>query len=174
MTIPPNIGSYRNPTGRGEVSGVAGHQGPPPAVRLVPPWWEYPWQSSFNFNAFVQGLTLAASSRITAACSVTVPDGSLWVVRGVSIFVDSPTPTFNASYYLVFNGITQGSAFQTFGRTASNLEVPFPILQTGIGPGTLQIDIVNNSAAGPWTVGAAFTGWTTPKVIVDNVFGPQF
>ena len=172
--LPPGVRSYRNPTGTSEASGQAGQSARTFNARQLLPWWEYPWENSQNFNAFAQQLTLNPSSTITAACSYTVPDGALWVVRGVTIFVQSPDPTFNASWFLVFNNVTQGSAFQTFGRTATSVEVPFPLSQIGQGPGTLQINIVNNSGAGPWTVGAAFTGWTTPKVTVDNVFGPRY
>lgn len=179
-TIPPNIPGthYRNPPG-GPQGAVAG--GPPPApvpAQQLVPWWEYPYESSQNFNAFVQGLTLAAGAGNTTgtdpAVSFTVPDGYYWVVRGVTIFVISPDNTFNATWFLRANGTIQGSPFNTFGRIANSVEVPFPLVQVGKGPSILDIRIVNNAASGPWTVGAAFTGWVTPVVSVQQVFGTPY
>lgn len=152
---------------------------PPILVRSeavqVYPWWERPYQSSLNILPIAQGLVLAAGAgAMVQGPSIEVPNGYSWVIRGINIFAINTTANTNILYLLRFNQGILGNQYTTFGRVANSIEVPFPILEKGEGPGTLDVLIVNNNAFGPWTVGASFTGWFTPTVDARRVSGMNY
>lgn len=137
------------------------------------PWWERPPVGFQNVLTRSQGLALAGAIGATVqGPSFEVPSGYSWVIRGINIFVQSPTPAFNVQYILRVGQVTLGSPYGTFGRTADSVEVPFPILEYGVGPTTIDILIVNGSADA-WTVGASFTGWIAPTVNCNRTEASQ-
>lgn len=139
----------------------------------VYPWWERPPLGSLNYLA---GSVLTASLANVAATELVVaskqcPNGYVWCVRGINIFVSSPTAAFNVKYILRANGTPVGDPYVTFGRVANSLEVPFSILEQGAGPTLLQLVAVNVDTGGPWSVAGTFTGWFTPSILADATGG---
>lgn len=133
------------------------------AIQIFP-WWERPPKGFLNIWKKEQALALAGAVDATVqGPSIDVPAGYSWVIRGVNIFVQNPTASFKVKYILRAAQGALGDPYSTFGRVADSVEVPFPILEYGVGPTTIDILIVNESA-NAWTVGAAFSGWMAPTV----------
>lgn len=133
------------------------------AIQIFP-WWERPPKGFLNVWKKEQALVLAAAVGVTVlGPSVVVPAGYSWVLRGINIFVQNPTASFNVQYILRAAQSALGDPYSTFGRVADSVEVPFPILEYGVGPTTLDV-LITNLSANAWTVGAALSGWMAPTV----------
>jgi len=94
-------------------------------------------------------------------------------IAGVTIMVDAPLATLDITFTLRWNGgpVEGWDKLEPFPTAANALIIPFPgTLQT---PGNTLIDVLvtNNSAAGPWTVGASVAGWQWPRIDEDIAFG---
>lgn len=132
-------------------------------VDLIFPWWERPTNQSLDYQTpqIPQVLAAVAGTRLTIT-SFVVNQAYRWVLRGVNLFVDGPTPLFNVVWEVRFREGLLFDPIRFAGRNLANLEIPYPFAKRGAGPGTLDIVAVNQAATGPWTIAASLSGWVTP------------
>jgi hypothetical protein len=147
-----------------------------PRAAQVPPFWQFKPPEGIDFFFRTAG-TLAAGAGSTLILAPTprfriLPDYS-GVIAGVSIFVDTPLTTLDITFTLRWNGgpVQGWDQLEAFPVAANAIIIPFPgNLQV---PGGTDVDVLvtNNSAAGPWTVGATVTGWQWARINEDIAFG---
>lgn len=116
--------------------------------------------SGFTPNTF--SLPAGAGSSISPTQLVHTPArGYKPVVKLLTIFIDNPVNTFSVAWVLTVNGApVPGWTVTSFPRTASNLSIDFAGTVRDLPvDGVLGITILNLNAAGPWTVGAVYSGW---------------
>lgn len=147
-----------------------------PRAAQVPPFWQIKPPEGIDFYTKVGG-TLAAGAGSTVELLPSpqlriLPDYS-GVVAGVTIFVDTPTSSLDVTFQLLNNGApVQGwDQLEPFAVGANAILIPFPGTLQVPGGSNFSIRVINNSAAGPWTVGASITGWSWPKIAEDIAFG---
>lgn len=147
-----------------------------PRAAQVPPFWQIKPPEGIDFFAKMNGVLAAGAGQtltLTPSPLLRVLNDYSGVVAGVTIFIDTPLTTLNLTFALRINAApVQGwDKLEPFAVAANALIIPFPgTLQI---PGNTQLDVLvtNNSAAGPWTVGASITGWSWPKIAEDIAFG---
>jgi hypothetical protein len=140
-------------------------------VSLVFPWWERPTNQSLDFQTPQVPAVLAAvaGTRLLITTYVVNP-GYHWVLRGVNLFVDAPTPLFNVIWLVRFREAQLFDPLRFAGRNLANLEIPYSFAKRGAGPGTLDILAINQAATGPWTIAASVSGWVTPDTEVGLTY----
>lgn len=144
---------------------------------VVYPFWDRPPASATDF--FIQPLPFSLPAGPSAApvlipgASFQLPAQNEGVVRSVSIFVDAPTTALNVVWSLRINGqpVAGADALTTFPRSASNLSITFEYFKQVPVGALIELVVSNRSAAGPWTVGGNFAGWSWPMADRIRVFG---
>jgi len=138
-----------------------------PRVASIPPFWQFKPSFGLDFYFNTTGtLAAGAGSTVTlgGAPAVNITPDYEGVVAGVNIFVDAPTILINVVWQLRFNQspVPGWATLTTFPRAANSISIEFSgPLQ--VPPNTLvDVQVINNSAAGPWTVGVEVTGWSWP------------
>ena len=159
--IPADIGAPVS-LPRGSTAKVAG-----PPVSVVYPWWERPTNQSLDFaTQQVPAVLAAVVNTQLILTTFTVPSGYHWVIRGVNLFVDAPTPLLNVQWFVRFRQNSLFAPIRFAGRNLANLEIPYSFAKRGSGNGVLDILVQNFAATGPWTVAASLSGWITPDTEV--------
>lgn len=186
-TLPPDAAGFPRGVGYGEIEGAlvnprpygapAGQQAQPvPAVQVFPVWL-YPPQGARQFNTSGSG-TLAAGAGQTltiASVSYTAPQNWESVIRTFSLFVAAPTASLNVTWTILVNNapLSQGGGTYTpFPILATDLVQNADVVFRDIQPSAvLSVLITNNSAAGPWTVGAGLGGWSYDPGTKQRMYG---
>lgn len=147
-----------------------------PRAAQVPPFWQFKPPEGIDFFAKMTGTLAAGAGSIlvlTPSPLLRILPDYAGVVAGVTIFVNAPLATLDITFSLRNNGgpVQGWDQLEPFATAANAIIIPFPgTLQI---PGGSQLDVLvtNNSAAGPWDVGANIAGWSWSRVVEDIAFG---
>lgn len=166
-----NVGLLPAPPG----VGGSGQPLAPPARQILP-WWDFKPPGGQDFFAAEKAEVLPAVAGTTIAlpdARFQTPGEALAVVKAISIFIDNPTLLTDVDWtFRINDGPKQGwDRLTTFPRVATNLSIDFG--GTIICPqgALLTMTATNNAATGPWTVGAAFTGWYVSRSQLVQLYG---
>lgn len=148
--------------------------------RQVFPPWLYPLPQGNDFYIFtIVGaktavLPAVAGSNVISDALVIPPEAA-GAVRVMSIFVDAPTVLVNVDWILRINGApVPGWTFTTFPRVANNISIDFTgLVRIPLGA-VVDVQIVNRTAAGPWTVGTQFGGWYWSQRAGSSLYGDLY
>lgn len=142
----------------------------PPArmVQIYPPEI-YPIPSARDLFQIAKTLVLpagAASTVTSAAVELQLPTGNVAVIRVVEIFIDAPTALADIDFTLFINRapVAGFDRLSFFPRAASSLSKPFEGILRVPNGSFINMVATNRSAAGPWTVGMSFGGWSWPEL----------
>lgn len=127
----------------------------------------------FNVNAYNLALPAGAGSTVVLP-GFQVPQGQIGWLQETFLYVLTPDATINATWTVRIN--------QSPVPGFDNLIAPpglanFYLIGTDDMrvrlPNGCYVDVLitNNSAAGPWTVGAGLAGWYHPEVAERRAFG---
>lgn len=96
-------------------------------------------------------------------CTQVVPVGNLYVIRGVSIYIDNMLTTTNVTFSLLANGVGVAgwTNLKMFPRAAPFVGNNFESMIRGQGEVTLKM-VFSNIDGGSYKVGAALSGWLWP------------
>lgn len=148
--------------------------------RQVFPPWLYPLPQGNDFYIFTIGgaktaLLAAGAGQSVTSDALVIPPEAAGALRVMSIFIDAPTVLVNVDWILRINGApVPGWTFTTFPRVANNISIDFTGL-VRIPTGTVvDVQIVNRSAAGPWTVGVQFGGWYWSQRAGSALYGDLY
>jgi hypothetical protein len=171
--VAKRVGQTRAPNPKAEI----------PRVAQIPPFWQYkpPFGIDFYFNTTAV-LAAGAGSTVTLgrlAGGISQPlkitadyEG---VVASVNIFIDAPTTAIDVDWQLRFNQspVPGWSDLTTFPRSANSISIEFSGTLQVPGNTLIDVQVVNNAASGPWTVGVEVTGWSWPVQQRLWAFGGQ-
>lgn len=144
----------------------AGGLFPSPATRTIdfplPEVLPIPDAREFNPEGDVDTGAIEANISIPG-CSQIVPIGNLYVVRGISIYIDNMLTTTNVTFSLLANGVGVAgwTGLKMFPRVAPFVGNSFDAMIRGSGDVTLQM-VYSNLDGGAYKVGASFSGWLWP------------
>jgi len=146
-----------------------------PFSRMVfPPWvYKLPISQDFNVNVFSSTLGAGAGSVIVPA-SFQLPIGMVGYVQIMGLYIQSPTNLTDITFQLRLNqGPVSGWDNIQFPPGVANFVVQnFSDLQVRIPNGAeVDVNVTNNSAAGPWIVGAKVSGWYHPEIEEQRIYG---
>jgi len=142
----------------------------------VPPYWQLKPPEGIDFFAKMTGTLAAGAGSILVLAPSPVlrilPDYK-GVVAGVTIFINAPLATLDITFSLRINAApVQGwDQLESFATAANALIIPFPGTLQINGGSQLDVLVTNNSAAGPWDVGANIAGWSWARINEDIAFG---
>lgn len=158
--------TFARPTGPAEQA---------PLVRPVFPPWVYKLPMSKDFNRNVYTSVLAAGVGATVIpVSFDMPPSFVGFCQIFGIYALSPLATTDITFSLRINqGPVEGWENVTLPPGATNLTLQnFSDLQVRMPDAcTLDVIVTNNSAAGPWTVGAKIAGWYHPESEEQRIYG---
>lgn len=142
----------------------------------LPPWYVEPLASSNQFNLTANTASLAAVAGQTVfltGADLTVAAYNVGVIRGVTIFIDAPTALTVVQFALLVNGQAPAGfdRLQSFPRVATNISIGFDAQIRLTQGDVITLRATNVTAAGPWTVGMSYNGWTTPTRDIERIFG---
>jgi len=152
--------------------------GPAETSRLVrtifPPWvYKLPMSADYNRNVFSSALAAGAGSTVIPV-TFTLPETFVGYQQIFGVYILSPTALQDITFTLRINGgPVEGWDNIQFPPGVANFVVQnFADLQVRI-PNSGKVDVVvtNNSAAGPWTVGAKIAGWYHPESEGNRIYG---
>jgi hypothetical protein len=190
---PYDIRGWNRPSGAGSARGGASGSAPfgAPAgpsvergrtvltrVATLPPYWlqKPPVGTDVYFNETAALAAGAGSAVIFGAgppAQIALPQGAVGVVAYVTIFVDAPLATLDVIWTLLVNGapVPGWDRLRSFPRAANNLSIVYPgTVHLPLGA-RVTVRATNQSAAGPWTVGAEVGGWYWPQIDEQQAFG---
>jgi hypothetical protein len=146
-----------------------------PLVRnIYPPWvFKLPMSQDYNDNLFTSVLAAGAGNTVIPV-TFTLPPSFVGWEQIFGIYILTPTALTDITFTLRVNGgPVQGWDNIKFPPGAANFVVQnFADLQVRV-PNSGKVDVVvtNNSAAGPWTVGAKIAGWYHPETEERRIYG---
>lgn len=142
---------------------------------ISPPWvYKYPMSAAYNRNVFSSILAAGAGS-VVVPVEFTLPPTFVGWQQIFGIYVLSPTALTDITFTLRINGgpVEGWDNIQPPPGVANFIVQNFSDLNERVpNGGRIDVLVTNNSAAGPWTVGAKIAGWFTPESEEDRIFGP--
>lgn len=162
LNVPADLAS---PYGRGPATPNKG-PGLPQEVPIYLPE-NFPIPSAVEFNPLAKKTTAVAESGIDIGLILTIPERSLGILRGVSLYITNMLDTTNVTWSVLQNGavIPGYSNLSIFPRVAPFVSNGFDaFFRLGQGPVTV---VYNNIDGGTYTVGAALSGWFWPQSLGD-------
>lgn len=145
--LPPNLG----------VNGVIGRQ----LFLPLPEDSPIPTATEFNVLGSIQGTGIVAAKTAITGASFNVPEGSLGVIRNVSIYVTNMIATTSISWFLQIDnaGGPQGfNPLTMFPRVASSVSNSFDSKIRLTGPCNVAM-FYTQADGGINVIGASFGGW---------------
>lgn len=146
-----------------------------PFTRLIfpPSLYKLPRSRDFNRNVFSSVLAAVAGATVIPV-SFALPQNFVGWCQIFGLYVLTPTALTNITFALRVNqGPVEGWDNQQPPPGVANFFVQnFSDVQVPLGPGvTVDVIVTNNSAAGPWTVGAKIQGWYHSRQEEQRIYG---
>lgn len=153
---------------------------PTPAARSLqlplPEIYPIPDAHEFNPLGSIDSAAINTSPAVVTGCSLSVPQGSNGVIRGVSLYINNMLATTNVDWSLLIDGqVPQGYGGLTiFPRVSPFVTNGFDCLIRFDAPAEISI-VFRNLDGGSYKIGASFSGWFWPKAAGDRwmAYGPQ-
>ena len=141
---------------------------------IFPPWvYKLPMSKDYNQNLFSSILAAGAGSVVTPV-SFTLPKTYVGWEQIFGIYVLTPTALTDITFSLQINDApVEGWDNVRIPPGVANFVVQnFSDLQVKVpNGGRVSVVVTNNSAAGPWTVGAKIAGWYHPELEEQRIYG---
>lgn len=129
-----------------------------PLPELVP----IPSAQEFNPEGHVDSSGIQSNIALPNI-DVNVPNGSIFVIRGVSLYINNMLDTTDVRWSVVVNGnpVPGWANLTLFPRIATFVGNNFDSMIRGSGQAKIQV-IYTNADGGSYKIGAALTGWYWP------------
>lgn len=165
--------SFRYPDGTSAPFVGRGPSAPPPVVEpiskaawtrsLLPPWQQKLGPVSKDFS--VQDFRLVLPAGVGAfvdSPSFQLPGSNVGWLQQLQLYVLGSTALTDVLWQLRFNEapVSGFADKRNFPGVANLVAIDLNALAVRVPQGALiDVRVINQSAAGPWTVGAGFAGW---------------
>lgn len=142
--------------------------------QIFPPWvYKLPGAQDFNQNNYNTVLAAGAGS-VVVPVAFQLPQDNVGWLQIFGVFVLTPTALTNILFTLRINQapVSGWDNIQVLPIASNGIVQNFNDLQVRVpNNATVDVLVTNQSAAGPWTVGAKIAGWYQSRHEEQRLYG---